>query len=204
MPYNTNTFPTHTSVSQVSPLSPIHFILYNAYLVNACNLLTVPSTGIGFVYDVNALAFNKTTEDNCRTLQSLHEHFLGWARRHGASFAPDKYILMHITKSMIKHNTACLLTLPSFIITPSLSPRVLEVIRDNKLSWQLHLQHIRSKLAAQTNIVERLKASTWGGSQQFSRLLYTAVVHRAITTGCRAWWAPLDILFFLKGVREEL
>jgi hypothetical protein len=132
--YNTDAFLTHTGIPQGSPLSPIFFLFYNANLVDACNLPTSPSSGIGFVDDVNALAFSKTTENNCRTLQSVHERCLEWARKHGASFAPEKYILVHFTKAMTKHNTACPLTLPSLTITPCPSARVLGVVLDKKLS----------------------------------------------------------------------
>jgi hypothetical protein len=55
---------------------PIFFLFYNANLIDACHLPTSLSSGIGFVDDVNALAFGKTTEDNCRTLQGLHERCL--------------------------------------------------------------------------------------------------------------------------------
>jgi hypothetical protein len=44
---------------------------------------------------VNALAFGRSTEENCRTLQTVDKKCLEWARRHGASFAPEKYILVH-------------------------------------------------------------------------------------------------------------
>jgi hypothetical protein len=194
--YTIDAFPIHTGIPQGSLLSPIFFLFYNANLVDACNLPTSPSSGIGFVDDVNALAFCKTTEDNCRTLQSIHERCLEWARKHGASFAPEKYILVHFTKARTKHNTACRLTLPSLTITSCPSARVLGVILDKKLSWQPHLQHIKSTLATQTNVLTRLTASTWGATLRFSRLLYTVVVCPAITPGCPAWWAPPDMPFF--------
>jgi hypothetical protein len=110
--YTTDTFPTHTGIPQGSPLSPILFLFYNTNLVDACNLPTAPSSGISFVDDVNGVAFGKTTEVNCRTLQSIHERWLEWARKHGASFVPEKYILVQLTKARTKHNTACPLTLP--------------------------------------------------------------------------------------------
>jgi hypothetical protein len=115
---------------------------------------------------------------------------LEWAQKHRASFAPEKYILIHFSKARTKHNSACPLVLPTSTIYPSPSARVLDVILDKKLSWQPHLQHIKSKLATLTNILTRLTASTWGASLRVSRLLYTAIVHPAIATGCPAWWVP--------------
>ncbi len=197
-------FPTNTGIPQGSPLSPILFLFYNANLVSACNQRTSPSSGIRFVDNVNALAFGKTTEENCRMLQTVHERYLEWAQRHGASFAPEKYILVHFTKARTKHNTACPLTLPSFTISPSLSAHVLGVILNKKLSWRPHLLHLKSKLTTQTNVLSRLTASTWGAYLRVLRLLYTAVVRPAITTGCPVWWPPSSTPFFRKWVGEEL
>jgi hypothetical protein len=191
-------------ISQGSPLSLILFLFYNANQVYICNPLTLPASGIGFVDDVNALAFGKSTEENCRTLQTVHKRCLDWARKHRASFAPEKYILVHFTKARTKHNTACPLVLPASTLHPSPSARVLSVILDKKLSWKPHLQHIKSKLTTQTNVLKRLMASTWGASLRASRLLYTAVVCPAITTGCPAWWAPPDTPFHRKGMGDEL
>ncbi len=202
--YNTNAFSTHTGIPQGSPLSPILFLFYNANLVDICNPPTLPASGIGFVDDVNALAFGKSTEKNCRTLQTVHERCLDWARKHEVSLAPNEYIFVHFTEARTKHNTSCSLLLPASTLYSSPSACVLGVILDKKLSWQPHLQHIKSKLTTQTNVLKRLTASTCGASLQILRLLYSAVVRPAITTGCHAWWAPPDRPFFRKGMGDEL
>ncbi len=108
-------------------------------------------------------------------------------------FTPEKYILVHFAKVITKHNTACPLTHSSCCICPSPSACVSGVIFNKKLSWQPHLQDILSKLTAETSVLKRLTASTWGASLSVLRLLYTAVVHLVIATGCLAWWAPPDI-----------
>jgi hypothetical protein len=142
---------------------------------------------MGFVDDVNTLAIGKSTKENCRILQAVHERCLDWARKHGASFAPDKYILVHFTIARTIHNTTCPLVLAASTLHPSPSAHMLGVILEKKLSWKPHLQHIKSKLTTQTNVLKRLTASTWGASLRVLRLLYTAVVRPAITTCCPAW-----------------
>ncbi len=110
-------------------------------------------------------------------LQTVHERCLVWARRHGASFASEKYIPVHFTKARTKHNHSSPLTLPTSTIDPSSSARVLDVILHKKLSSQPYLQHIKSKLGTETNILSRLTASTWVppyGFQGFSTLLLYA------------------------------
>ncbi len=103
------------------------------------------------VDDVNALAFGKYTKEKCGTLQTFHERYLEWARKHGTSSAAEKYILVHFIKARTKHNSACPLILPTSTIPPSLSVCVLGVILDVQVSWQPHQQHIKVKLATQTN-----------------------------------------------------
>ncbi len=152
--------------------------------------------------DVNALTYGKTPEYYCRTLQNIYECCLEWASKHGASFALKKYILVHFTKARIKHNTACPLTLLLLTITPCPLSRFSGVILDKELSWQPHLQLIKSKLATQTNILTRLTASTWGTSLRVSRLICTAVMSPAVTTSSLAWWAPPYTPIFHKGVGE--
>jgi hypothetical protein len=129
---------------------------------------------------------------------------LEWARRLGAFFAPEKYIQVHFTKARTKHNQSCPLILPTSPIHPSPFARVLSVILNKKLGWQPHLHHAKSKLAMQTNVHTRLTALTWGAPLRVLRLLYTAVVRPAITTGCPAWCAPPSMPFFKKMVGEEL
>jgi hypothetical protein len=111
--YNYSAFPMHTSILQGSPLLSIFFLFYNSNIVLACNFLTDPASGTGFVVDVNALVLGKSTEENCRMLQTVHEQYSEWARRHRALFAPEEHIIVHFTKANMKHNNTCSLTLPT-------------------------------------------------------------------------------------------
>jgi hypothetical protein len=93
--YNTKIVLINTGILPGSLLSLLFFLFYNANLVDTCNLPTLLSSETSFVDDINALAFGKTMEDNRSMLQSIYEHCLESARTHGASFALEKYILVH-------------------------------------------------------------------------------------------------------------
>jgi hypothetical protein len=131
---------------------------HNADLVEICNPLTLLASGTCYVEDMNFLAFGKSTDVNFRSLQSIYKWRLDLAMRHGASFAPTKYNLVHFTKARTKHISTCPLVLLTSPLHPSHSARILGVILDKKLSWQPHLQPITSKLVTQTNVLSRLMA----------------------------------------------
>jgi hypothetical protein len=78
------------------------------------------------------------------------------------------------------------------------------IILDKKPSWQPHLQHIKFKLATQTNVFSRLTASTLGISLPVSRLLDTTVVHPANTTNYPAWFDPHYMLLYCKELWDKL
>ncbi len=71
--YNTDAFPTHTGIHQGSPLLSILFLFSNANHVEICNPLTLSASKTSCIDDVNALAFGKSIEENCRTLQTSYE-----------------------------------------------------------------------------------------------------------------------------------
>ena len=100
----TEAFPVLAGVPQGSPLSPILFLFYNSELLDLCQRLKEGLSAIGFADDVNMLAYSRSTERNCRILEAGHARCLLWARRHGMKFAPNKYELIHFTRSRHQFN----------------------------------------------------------------------------------------------------
>jgi hypothetical protein len=71
--------PVPAGIPQGSPISPILFLFYNSELVDLCNTPGTKALGIGFVDDMNPIAWGPTTYSTCRTLSSVHEKCLDWA-----------------------------------------------------------------------------------------------------------------------------
>jgi hypothetical protein len=139
-----------------------------------CNPHHLPASAIGFVDDINSLAFGESTEETCETLEILHERCLKWSDMHGAEFAPRKYTLVHLVKQRSIPTTS--LHLRNFTLHPSPSARILGLIIDSKLSWRSHVAAVKAKMRTQTYAFTKLTASTLRVSLSTSRLLYTSIV----------------------------
>ena len=86
----TSFFVVTTGVSQESPVTPILYIFYSADLLEICESSGTATSVLGFIDDVNILAYDTSTKENVRTLERLHKKCEAWARRHGSTFAPKR------------------------------------------------------------------------------------------------------------------
>jgi hypothetical protein len=66
------------------------------------------------VDDTNILMFSRSTEANYQVLERADEKCMAWARTHGATFAPEKYQLMHFTRRPKKFNIQATVRMPKF------------------------------------------------------------------------------------------
>ena len=64
-----------------------------------CTNPLLRTSSLAFVDDLNILVYSSSTAENCRRLERAHEKCQEWARRHGAKFSPEKYELIHFTRS---------------------------------------------------------------------------------------------------------
>ena len=102
-------------------------MLYNKELIRACNQPSLGIHAVGFMDDLNILAYSATTEQNCARLSRVHEKCQNWALRYGITFAPYKYELIHFTTARKKHNLQASIKLGSIEKEPTESVRVLGV-----------------------------------------------------------------------------
>ncbi|KAL1972157.1 hypothetical protein VTN31DRAFT_7376 [Thermomyces dupontii] len=152
--------PIPAGIPQGSPISPFLFLFYNSDLVDICNPREIRVHGLGFVDDVNLLAWGPTIQSNCAALERLHERCLDWARRHGAKFSPEKYELLHLTRNL-RANTRAGVRLGEILKTPSSSVRVLGLHLDPRLQWTAHKKFLEDKMRTQEAALTRLAGSTW-------------------------------------------
>ena len=120
-------------IPQGSLISPILFLFFNAPLIKECTAAKLQLQVRGFIDNIHLLAYRKTTESNYKTLELAHEICLKWASTHGASFAPQKYELVYLTRCPRRFNIGAVVSLGHAITKPQTEIRVLGLYIDGKL-----------------------------------------------------------------------
>ena len=129
--FTSNPIEVPTGIPQGSPLSPVLFLFFASELLHTLN--APPTFGMGFVDDTYIIRHGQSAKENCKQLKLAHERCLTWARRHGASFAPDKYNLIHLTRRR-GVNLSAMVHIPGVRGSPVPSLRILGVQVDSKLA----------------------------------------------------------------------
>ena len=168
---------TRAGVPQGSPLSPLLFMYYNGDLLDLpqkCGLRLAQS--LGFIDDIAYGIQGPTDEGNVETLEGLLREAEKWRSKHGAKFEVSKYILVHFTRNNT-HRTTSAVT-------------VGDVIFDQKLKYESHVQHIAKKGTKFALAIARVAKSTWGAHYRHARQLFTAVVAPRMDYAASIWHRP--------------
>ena len=76
------------------------------------------------------------------------------------------------------------------VIEPGSSLRVLGLYIDSKLRWGPHIAQLKARAATQTRAISCIAGSTWGGTLEKCRLVYSMVVRLMLTFAAPIWHQP--------------
>ena len=77
-------------ILQDSLLFLIFFLFYNVKLLEICNLIRKKINNIKFINDVNMLAYERFTKNNCKQLKRIHKKCLIMIKKYKILFASKK------------------------------------------------------------------------------------------------------------------
>jgi hypothetical protein len=117
---------------------------------------------------------------------------MAWARTHGATFAPEKYQLMHFTRRPEKFKMQATVWIPKFQDGSVLVMRILGIHLDSKLERGPHVNLTAAKAASHMASITRLTKSTWGATFAKARQIYAAVVRSVLAYRCPVWFSLGD------------
>ncbi len=122
-----------TGISQESSISPVLFLFFNASLIESYVKANLPVQIKEFVDDIHLLTYSESIEVNYVNLEKAHNLCLKWAATHKASFAPQKYELLHMSRTPKKFNIKMAINFDNTVIEPEANIRVLSLQVDTKL-----------------------------------------------------------------------
>ena len=168
-------------------ISSILFLFFNASLIEKCEALKIKIEVLDFINDINILVYNRFTEEIYRTLSKAHDICVKWACTHDATFASEKYKLMHFTRKSKRFDMMTSIQIESSVIKLKSDVRVLEMQLNMKLQWDAHLRQIKTNHVTRMLTLSRFKVFTWEAIFTKARQVYSAVVRSEIAFEASVW-----------------
>lgn len=175
----------NAGLAQGSPLSPILFGFFNSDLVD--QPVDYQGGASAFIDDYFRWRAGPSAEDNIQKIQEEDiPRIEAWARKTGSSFAAEKTVLMHLTRSKKQHAIGQI-TMNGTIVKPADTAKLLGVVFDKEMRWKEHVQQAVKR-------VTRLNIAL-GGLRHLRpeqmRQLYQACVAPIVDYASTVWHNPL-------------
>jgi len=177
----------NADISQRFLISSILFLFFNASLIEKCKALKIKIEVLNFINDINILVYDRFTEEICRTLSKAHDVCAKWACTHDATFASEKYKLMHFTRKSKRFDMTINIQIKNSVIKLKSDVRVLKMQLNTKLQWNAHLQQIEVNHVTRMLTLSCLEVFTWRAIFTKARQVYSAVVRSEIAFETSVW-----------------
>ncbi len=177
----------NANISQRFLILSILFLFFNTSLIEKCKALRIKIEVLDFINDINILAYNKFIEEICRTLSKAHDVCAKWARTHDATFASEKYELMHFIRKSKRFNMMISIQIESSVIKLKSDVQVLRVQLNMKLQWDVHLRQIEVNHVTWMLALSWLEVFTWRAIFTKAKQIYSAVIKSEIAFEASVW-----------------
>ncbi|KAJ6114152.1 hypothetical protein N7512_007597 [Penicillium capsulatum] len=165
---------------QGSPLSPILFLFFNAYLVQR----QIDSQGgaIAFVDDFTAWVTGPTARSNREGIKTIINEALDWERRSGATFEAEKTAIIHFAPKTYKVEQGPFI-IKGQTVEPKEKVKILGVLMDTRLKYKEHIARAASKGLEAAMELRRLR----GLSPATARQLFSSTVAPVVDYASNVW-----------------
>jgi hypothetical protein len=180
-------FSMRTRISQKSSLFFVLYLFYNVDLLKMCDKLEINTRFLKYADDVNILIYDKSTNENCKSLKRVHKLCERWATRHEFLFVSIKYELIHFIKNSKKFDITVTIKIESSTIQSKIDIRVLRVQIDTRLKWNSHVRKVQKRMIRQFMTFTKMSTFTWNVIFRKIRVLYTFVIRSTLIYETTIW-----------------
>jgi len=177
----------NADISQRFLISSILFLFFNASLIKKCEALRIKIEVLNFVNNINILIYDRFIEEICKTLSKAHHICVKWACTHDATFASEKYELMHFTRKSKRFDMMINIQIESSIIKLKSDVWVLKMQLNMKLQWDSHLRQIKTNHITRMLTLSHFEVFTWRAIFTKAKQVYSAVVRSEIAFEALVW-----------------
>ena len=165
---------------QGSILGPLLFLLYINDIINVSNIL-IP---IIFADDTNIFTTGKSINDVIEAMNEELKKVVIWLNANKLSLNVRKthYMIFHGKNRKIETNHS--IQINSELIERVDSTKFIGVIMDTKLNWQLHIQHIRNKIAKGLGVICKARKVL---NRETLIVLYNSIIYPYLTYCIEVW-----------------
>lgn len=134
-------------------------ILFIIAINEITSTITPPITAFLYVDDLTVIYKGKNPITTLHILQDCINKLQNWANNNGFKFSKTKTEV--ITFSRTQNESNIKLTLDGSEIKQTTTIKLLGMIFDNKLSWNPHIEYLKSVCTRRLNVLKALAANNW-------------------------------------------
>ncbi len=180
-------FSMRTKTFQRFSLFFVLYLFYNVDLLKMCDKFEINTKFLRYADDVNILIYDKSTNENCRSLKRVHKFCEKWATRHEFLFVSIKYELIHFIRNSKKFDMTITIKIESSTMQSKIDIRVLRIQIDIRLKWDSHVRKVQKKMIRQFMIFTKMSTFTWDVIFRKFRVLYTFVIRSVLIYETTIW-----------------
>ena len=134
------------------------------------------------------MTWAKTTENTCDTLSRVLGKAQRWDNTHASIFAPNKFQLIHFTRSFTRIDTSRAIQTEWGEVKPKATCKYIGLIMGAKLRWKEHIEEVRQKATIIVNALSCLGVSTWCVGLLDMRSIYVRTALPQMMYACSIWY----------------
>lgn len=174
-----NPVPMENGLPQGSVLSVILFLLAINEILSP---IENPTKGFLFADDLTLTCSGRTLKPILKLVQNSLNNLQEWSMKTGFKFSKTKTEYMIVSKKR-KISNNIKLYLNNHNIKKVNKLNILGLVFDKKMTWNFHINKLKSDCYKRLNIIKALSSTTWGSDRKCLLNTYRAIIRQKIDYG---------------------